>query len=441
LGEGSYGSVYKAIDKRDQQVVAVKVLEMEADEDISELEGEINILKTCKSKYIVSYKGSFQKDGNIWIVMEYCGAGSICDLMAICEKTLDEEQIAVIMKASLEGLDYLHKCKKIHRDIKSGNILLTTEGDCKLADFGVSAELTSTMSKRKTVIGTPYWMAPEVLQSSEYDGKADIWSLAITAIEIAVGEPPHSEVHPMRAIFLIPNSPEPTLPDPSAWSADFNDFLKTCLNKDPSKRPSAEHLLKNHPFITKAKSKAIITALVDECIAEIENYRNAADEGDENDAEAKDNETLSSTAGGQDFSTLSTNIDSGTMQDLGTMVINRGGTMVNRGTMVNNGTMVMMDERKSISQKNTKKTKQKRASLIITKKQATNLAVTADPTNFCYKLDKPVDVDSSSSLLEIRNSLTSLNKAAEVEAKAMENWYSEKRKLLQQLIDRNEKGR
>lgn len=130
----------------------------------------------------------------------------------------------------------------------------------------MSAELTTTLAKRKTVIGTPYWMAPEVLQSTEYDGKADIWSLAITAIELAVGEPPHSNVHPMRAIFMIPTSDPPTLPEPEKWSDEFNDFLKVCLVKNPTARPSAEELLRTHPFITKTKGKATIAALVEECM-------------------------------------------------------------------------------------------------------------------------------------------------------------------------------
>ena len=250
LGEGSYGAVFKAVDKRDGKTVAIKVLSFDSD-DVADLQKEINILKECKSPYIVAYKGSFEKKGRLWIAMEYCGAGAICDLMAICETTLDEKLIAICMKHSLMGLDYLHK-KKIHRDIKAANILLNHAGDCKLADFGVSKELVNTLAKSKTVIGTPYWMAPEVFTEKRagYDAKADIWSLGITAIECAVGEPPHSDVHPMRAIFLIPKCPPPTL-GPGNWSADFKDFVAKCLIKDPKARPSAAALL-GHPFITGA---------------------------------------------------------------------------------------------------------------------------------------------------------------------------------------------
>eukprot|EP00954_Amorphochlora_amoebiformis_P025944 1376223-Amorphochlora_amoeboformis.AAC.1 len=283
LGEGSYGAVFKALDKRDGTTVAIKVLQVE-NEDAADLQKEINILKVtrneCRSKYIVAYKGSFEKDGRIWIAMEYCGAGAICDLMAICETTLDENQIAVIMKHSLLGLQYLHERKKIHRDIKAANILLNHAGDCKLADFGVSKELTNTLAKSKTVIGTPYWMAPEVFTEKRtgYDAKADIWSLGITAIECAVGEPPHSNVHPMRAIFLIPKSPPPTL-GKGKWSNVFKDFVAQCLVKDPKKRPTAASLLK-HPFIKSAPSKTLMANFVDECMQLIEDYRNAEMEDD-----------------------------------------------------------------------------------------------------------------------------------------------------------------
>lgn len=172
VGEGSYGAVYKALDKSDSMIVAVKILNLQhEDSNIADLQKEINILKQCTSPYIVAYKGSFVKESNLWIVMEYCGAGSLSDLMAICGITLTESQISAVVKQCLNGLAYLHSIKKIHRDIKSGNLLLTHEGECKLADFGVSAELTTTLAKRATMIGTPYFMAPEVLQQSHYDAK------------------------------------------------------------------------------------------------------------------------------------------------------------------------------------------------------------------------------------------------------------------------------
>lgn len=227
-----------------------------------------------------------------------------------------------------QGLQYLHSAKKIHRDIKSGNILLTHNGDCKLADFGVSAELTTTLSKRKTVIGTPYWMAPEVLQSTEYNGKADIWSLAITAIELAEGEPPHSEVHPMRAIFMIPTSDPPTLREEHMWSADFRDFLRVCLVKKPDERPSATELLDNHPFITKCKGRGVITELVDECMDDIDEYR---------EQEAMEAQEAENTGNGQD--TLASDSDvGGTMLVKGTINYNGG---MDKNTMVGaNSTMI-----------------------------------------------------------------------------------------------------
>lgn len=273
LGEGSYGAVYKALDKRDGKLVALKVLLLNSESDASELMKEIRILKDCHSKYIVAYKGSFIKDGNLWIAMEYCGAGSLADLMGMCDKILTEDQIATVMKMSLLGLRYLHDAKKIHRDIKCGNILLDHNGDCKLADFGVSAELENTLARRKTLIGTPYWMAPEVLSSNQYDCKADIWSLGITAIECAEGVPPNSECNPLRAIFLIPNAPPPKLKEPGKWSPEFHKFLEMCLQKDPFLRPSAADLLKTDLFITRAPGRAVVADLVDDCLDKIDAYR------------------------------------------------------------------------------------------------------------------------------------------------------------------------
>jgi len=271
LGKGSYASVYKARDTRDGSVCAIKVLEIEL-EDTKALIKEIRILKNCNSEYIVKFKGSYLKENHLWLVMEYCGLGSVCDIMSICHKKFTEPEIVGVLVQALRGLDYLHKLRMIHRDIKSGNILLNHDGDCKLADFGVSAELENTLAKRKTLIGTPYWMAPEVLQAASYDSAADIWSIGITAYEMAVGHPPHIDKHPLRAIFVIPTLPSPTLPEDGDWSRNFIDFLALCLNKSAKQRPSAAALLE-HPFLVEDRDKIALRNLVATCRDTIDEFR------------------------------------------------------------------------------------------------------------------------------------------------------------------------
>lgn len=261
LGEGSYGSVWKALHTKTGTTTAIKKIPIE--NDLEEILNEIKIMKQCRSPYIISYFGSYFKESELWIVMEYCGAGSVSDLMRITEKTLNEDQISVILKDALKGLHYLHSVRKIHRDIKAGNLLLNVRGECKLADFGVSGQLSDNMAKRQTVIGTPFWMAPEVIQEVGYDSKADIWSLGITAIEMAQGKPPYSNIHPMRAIFMIPSRPPPKLDEPEEWTTEFNDFVSKCLVKNPDQRPSAEELLK-HPFITKNGDYSVLSPLIKE---------------------------------------------------------------------------------------------------------------------------------------------------------------------------------
>eukprot|EP00455_Lapot_gusevi_P053003 TRINITY_DN817_c0_g1_i1.p1 TRINITY_DN817_c0_g1~~TRINITY_DN817_c0_g1_i1.p1 ORF type:complete len:435 (+),score=111.00 TRINITY_DN817_c0_g1_i1:132-1436(+) len=323
LGAGSYGTVQKALDKQDQSQVAIKIIPVE--NDVAELMREIDILQECRCDEIVSYKGSYEKDGQLWIVMEFCGVGSVNDLMNICHVTLPEDIISVICKAALKGLSYLHQKRKVHRDIKSGNILLNSQGEAKLADFGVSAQV-STLSKRNTVIGTPYWMAPEVLKGNPYDQKADIWSMGITAIEMAVGEPPYTNIHPMRAIFLIPNKPPPTLPNPEKFSPEFNDFIARCLAKEPENRPSAAELL-NHPFLQKAKSKAIVASFVDEYIPTISAYR---------EDQTRRREEQANTAGGTAISfEEDTDYSTRGSSDYNT-VVNSGTTVIQSGTMVSN---------------------------------------------------------------------------------------------------------
>ncbi|KAF2979372.1 hypothetical protein EK904_005613 [Melospiza melodia maxima] len=263
LGEGSYGSVFKAIHKETGQVVAIKQVPVES--DLQEIIKEISIMQQCDSPHVVKYYGSYFKNTDLWIVMEYCGAGSVSDIIRLRNKTLTEEEIATIVQSTLKGLEYLHFMRKIHRDIKAGNILLNTEGHAKLADFGVAGQLTDTMAKRNTVIGTPFWMAPEVIQEIGYNCVADIWSLGITAIEMAEGKPPYADIHPMRAIFMIPTNPPPTFRKPELWSDNFTDFVKQCLVKSPEQRATATQLLQ-HPFVKSAKGVSILRDLINEAM-------------------------------------------------------------------------------------------------------------------------------------------------------------------------------
>nr|XP_020011590.1 serine/threonine-protein kinase 4 isoform X2 [Castor canadensis] len=259
----SYGSVYKAIHKETGQVVAIKQVPVES--DLQEIIKEISIMQQCDSPHVVKYYGSYFKNTDLWIVMEYCGAGSVSDIIRLRNKTLTEDEIATILQSTLKGLEYLHFMRKIHRDIKAGNILLNTEGHAKLADFGVAGQLTDTMAKRNTVIGTPFWMAPEVIQEIGYNCVADIWSLGITAIEMAEGKPPYADIHPMRAIFMIPTNPPPTFRKPELWSDNFMDFVKQCLVKSPEQRATATQLLQ-HPFVKSAKGVSILRDLINEAM-------------------------------------------------------------------------------------------------------------------------------------------------------------------------------
>ncbi|XP_056220921.1 TRAF2 and NCK interacting kinase b isoform X10 [Seriola aureovittata] len=234
-------------------------MDVTGDEE-EEIKAEINMLKKYSHhRNIATYYGAFVKknppgmDDQLWLVMEFCGAGSVTDLIKNTKgNTLKEEWIAYVCREILRGLTHLHQHKVIHRDIKGQNVLLTENAEVKLVDFGVSAQLDRTVGRRNTFIGTPYWMAPEVIACDEnpdatYDFKSDLWSLGITAIEMAEGAPPLCDMHPMRALFLIPRNPAPRLKS-KKWSKKFQSFIESCLVKSHSQRPSTEQLLK-HPFI------------------------------------------------------------------------------------------------------------------------------------------------------------------------------------------------
>ncbi|XP_037095113.1 mitogen-activated protein kinase kinase kinase kinase 4-like isoform X9 [Syngnathus acus] len=259
VGNGTYGQVYKGRHVKTGQLAAIKVMDVTEDEE-EEIKLEINMLKKYSHhRNIATYYGAFIKksppghDDQLWLVMEFCGAGSITDLVKNTKgNTLKEDWIAYISREILRGLAHLHAHHVIHRDIKGQNVLLTENAEVKLVDFGVSAQLDRTVGRRNTFIGTPYWMAPEVIACDEnpdatYDYRSDLWSCGITAIEMAEGAPPLCDMHPMRALFLIPRNPPPRLKS-KKWSKKFFSFIEGCLVKNYTQRPPTEQLLK-HPFI------------------------------------------------------------------------------------------------------------------------------------------------------------------------------------------------
>ncbi|XP_015597682.1 serine/threonine-protein kinase 10 isoform X2 [Cephus cinctus] len=273
LGDGAFGKVYKAQHKQTQQLAAAKMCALEGEDDLSDFMIEIDILSECKHPNVVELHEAYFMEGKLWMLIEYCDGGALDSIMVELEKALTELQIAYVCQHMTRGLTFLHKAKVIHRDLKAGNVLLTMAGGVKLADFGVSAKNKHTLQKHDTFIGTPYWMAPEVVlcetfRDNPYDFKVDIWSLGITLIEFAQMEPPNHEMSPMRVLLKIQKSEPPKLDQPGKWSKDFNDFIAKALIKDPSSRPTAEELLK-HPFINRTLDSKPIRDLLLEYKADV----------------------------------------------------------------------------------------------------------------------------------------------------------------------------
>ncbi|WFD41913.1 non-specific serine/threonine protein kinase [Malassezia psittaci] len=253
IGAGSYGFVTELI----QRVVAIKVIDLElSDDELSSVQKEIAVLSQVRSPCITAYYDSFLAEDKLSIVMEYCAGGSCVDLIE--SGLLHEQHMAPVLREVLLALQYLHSENKLHRDIKAANVLLSQNGSIKLADFGVAGQLTSAAKKDSSFVGTPYWMSPEVVKQSGYDTKADIWSVGILAYELAEGDPPYANLHPMKVLHLIPRNPPPTLP--ATHGKLFCDFVRLCLTRDPLQRPSAQELLR-HKFIRNAAPKSILLPL------------------------------------------------------------------------------------------------------------------------------------------------------------------------------------
>uniref|UniRef100_A0A8C1QK81 non-specific serine/threonine protein kinase n=1 Tax=Cyprinus carpio TaxID=7962 RepID=A0A8C1QK81_CYPCA len=286
LGDGAFGKVYKAQNKQTGILAAAKVIDTKTEEELEDYMVEIEILASCDHQYIVKLLDAFYYESKLW---PFCMC--MC-VSAELERPLTEPQIRVVCKQTLEALTYLHENKTIHRDLKAGNILLTSDGDVKLADFGVSAKNTKTLQRRDSFIGTPYWMAPEVVmcetsKDRPYDYKADIWSLGVTLIELAQIEPPNHEMNPMRVLLKIAKSEPPTLAIPSRWSSEFSDFLRKALDKNVDNRWNALQLLQ-HPFVSNVMDNKPLRELIAEAKAEVfEEIEEGKEEEEEEEPESQ----------------------------------------------------------------------------------------------------------------------------------------------------------
>ena len=247
IGEGSTGSIFICKKRATSEAYAIKRIKPQDEKHLELIQNEIILTKLSSSPYIVNYYESYQFDGYLWLVVELM-KGSLTDLIMQRAGNIPEAIIAYVLRETLLGLKMLHEQFRIHRDIKSDNVLISLDGSVKLGDFGYAAQLTQEHDVRQSVVGTPSWMAPELAAGLDYGVSVDVWSLGIVAIEMAVGEPPHFNENPMKTLHLIVTQPPPEIPDDGRWSDGFRSFVKECLVKDPSARPSSEVLL-SHPFV------------------------------------------------------------------------------------------------------------------------------------------------------------------------------------------------